>query len=114
MIHDTVLTFSDGKLALPKEVQEEMQLEEGTRLRLVSSTNAELHLRREDKPETIGGREPIWLEDRWYVPNDEWRSLRGILSGHPEHDTTAARKAEREWELEHDERKFGPFPKRED
>lgn len=51
---------------------------------------------------------PPW---KW-VPNDEWRKARGMLSDHPEHDTTAARKADREWELAHDERKFGPFPKR--
>jgi len=42
-----------------------------------------------------------------WVPNDEWRELRGILSDHPEHDTTAARRADREWELEHEKRKFG-------
>jgi len=47
-----------------------------------------------------------------WVPNDEWRKARGMLSDHPEHDTTAARKADRVWELAHDERKFGPFPKR--
>ena len=47
-----------------------------------------------------------------WVPNDDWRSLQGILSGHPDHDTTKARAEERAWELEHDERKFGPFPKR--
>jgi len=46
---------------------------------------------------------PEW---KW-EPNDRWRKLRGILSGHPEHDTTAARNADREWELEHDRRKFG-------
>ena len=112
MIRDAVLTFSDGKLEVPKEVQEEMHLMEGTRLRLVSASDREMHVVREDKPETVDGREPFWLGNRWYVPNDDWRSLEGILSGHPEHDTTKARAAERAWELEHDERKFGPFPKR--
>ncbi len=52
------------------------------------------------------------LPERTWPPNEEWRSLRGILSGHPEHDTTKARAAERAWELEQDERKFGPFPER--
>jgi hypothetical protein len=34
-----------------------------------------------------------------------------MLSDHPEHDTSKARAEERAWELEHDERKFGPFSK---
>jgi hypothetical protein len=42
-----------------------------------------------------------------WVPNEEWRKLRGILSDHPKHDTTEALRADRVWELEHDKRKFG-------
>lgn len=111
MITDAVLTFTDGKLEVPKEVQEEMHLTEGTRLRLVSATASEMHAVRDERPAAVDGKEPIWLGNRWWVPNQGWRSLRGILDGHPDHDTSAQRKAEREWELAHDERKFGPFPK---
>jgi hypothetical protein len=33
--------------------------------------------------------------------------MQGMLSDHPEHDTTKMKAAERAWELEHDARKFG-------
>ncbi len=51
---------------------------------------------------------PEWT----WTPNDEWQKLRGILSDHPEHDTTKMKADERAWEQEHDERKFGPLPGR--
>jgi hypothetical protein len=46
---------------------------------------------------------PEWT----WVPNDDYKKLRGILSGHPEHDTTEMKARERAWEEEHDARKFG-------
>ena len=46
---------------------------------------------------------PAW---KW-VPNDRYLKLRGILSDHPEHDTTEMKACERAWEEEHDRRKFG-------
>jgi len=52
---------------------------------------------------------PVKLRElpEWnWVPNDEWRKLEGILSDHPEHDTTEMKRREREFELEHDARKF--------
>ncbi len=64
-----------------------------------------------EKPPSVNGREPFWLGNRWYVPNDDWRKMRGMLSGHPDHDTSKVRHEERVWEAEHDERKFGPFSK---
>jgi hypothetical protein len=54
---------------------------------------------------------PHELPEWKWEPNDEWRKGQGMLEGHPEHNTTAARRADREWELAHDERKFGPYPK---
>jgi len=51
---------------------------------------------------------PSWT----WVPNEEWRKGRGMLADHPEHDTTRMKAANRAEEEAHDERKFGPFPKR--
>ena len=112
MNHETVLTFSGGKLALPEEVQRQMHLVEGARLRLVSASPGELRVEPDEKPPSVDGKEPIWLGNRWWIPNDTWRTMQGMLSGHPDHDTSKVRHEERLWEAEHDERKFGPFPKR--
>jgi|SRR5271168_664798 len=97
MSTQVILTFSDGKLTIPPEVQEQMHLTEGAQLRLI-----------------LTGKDRLVLEpaDCASDPKGDWRSLRGILSDHPEHDTSKARAEERAWELEHDERKFGPFPQR--
>jgi hypothetical protein len=42
-----------------------------------------------------------------WVPNDEWKRGRGLLSDHPEHDTSEMKARERAFEEEHDARKFG-------
>jgi antitoxin component of MazEF toxin-antitoxin module len=97
MATQVILTFSDGKLAIPPEVQEQMHLTEGAQLRVILTAKDRLVL------------EPAEGATEW---KDTGRSLRGILSDHPEHDTSEARAEERAWELAHDERKFGPFPKR--
>ena len=47
------------------------------------------------------------LPERTWVPNDEWRSLSGILHDHQDHDTTEMKRKDRAWEEEHDARKFG-------
>jgi hypothetical protein len=96
MATQVILTFSDGKLAIPPEVQEQMHLTEGSQLRLILTAKDRMVL------------EPTAPSTE---PKDAGRSLRGILSDHPEHDTSKARAEERAWELEHDERKFGPFSK---
>ena|ERR1700722_5396006 len=102
-----ILTFSDGKLAIPHEVQEQMHLTEGAQLRLILTAEDRIVL------EPAGSAvESKGLPDWKWEPNDQWRAARGMLSDHPEHDTSKARVEERAWELEHDERKFGPFPKR--
>ena len=103
MATQVILTFSDGKLAIPLEVQEQMHLTEEAQLRLILAGRDRLVL---EPAETLAEpKEP----SEW-----EWHgaSLRGILDDHPEHDTSKARADERAWELEHDESKFGPFPKR--
>jgi len=47
-----------------------------------------------------------------WVPNEDWRKGRGILSDHPEHGTTEMKARNRAEEEEHDARKFGFAPKR--
>ncbi len=89
------------------EAQEQMHLTEGTQLRLILTTTDRVVLEFAQAPAEPKER-PEW---KW-TPNDDWRPLRGILSDHPEHGTSKARADERAWELEHDERKFGPFSKR--
>jgi hypothetical protein len=101
---ETLVIFSDGKLELPKIVQQEMQLTEGARLRLVSASPRELHLEPLTESQVKGS---IWLGNRWWIDNDDWRSLRGILSDGP--DLNHARAEDRARELEHDERKFSPL-----
>ena len=46
---------------------------------------------------------PEW---KW-VPNEDYKKLRGILRDCSEHDTTEMKIRERAWEEEHDARKFG-------
>ncbi len=50
---------------------------------------------------------PRELPEWNWVPNQDWRKLEGILSDHPEHDTSEMKAAERAFEEEHDARKFG-------
>jgi hypothetical protein len=52
-------------------------------------------------------KEPRELPPWTWVPNDDWRKLEGILSDHPEHDTTEMKARNRAEEEEHDARKFG-------
>jgi hypothetical protein len=91
---------------IPPEVQEQMHLTEGTQLRLILTAKDRMVL----EP-AQASTEPKELPEWKWEPNDVWRPARGMLSDHPEHDTSKARAEERAWELEHDERKFGPFSK---
>ena len=84
-MRSALITFSDGKLELPKEVQEELHLTDGAQLRLTLLSSTGMRLEKEEP------------EAKW-VPNETWRSLRGILSGHPDHDTSKVRAEERAWE----------------
>jgi len=42
-----------------------------------------------------------------WKPNDRWRALEGVLSDHPEHDTSEMKQRNRDEEEEHYARKFG-------
>ena len=53
------------------------------------------------------GPEPRELPPWTWVLNDNWQKLQGILSDHPEHDTTEMKARNRAEEEEHDARKFG-------
>jgi len=57
------------------------------------------------------GPEPRTPPEWTWVPNEEWRKGRGLLSDHPEHDTTEMKARNRAEEEEHDARKFGWSPK---
>jgi len=51
---------------------------------------------------------PEWI----WTPNDRWQLLQGIMCDFADEDTTDVKARERALEFEHDERKFGPIPKR--
>ena len=98
MATQAILTFSDGKLAIPPEVQEQMHLTEGTQLRLILTEKDRIVLEPAESavhPRSCrsgsGSRVTLAV-------------CTGMLSDHPEHDTSKARAEERAWELEHDER----------
>ena len=57
-----------------------------------------------EKPE--GQPNAMWLGNRWWIPNEEWRTLEGVLAD-SKLDTSEEKAKERAWELEHDARKFG-------
>jgi hypothetical protein len=107
MATQVILTFSDGKLAIPPEVQEQMHLTEDAQLRVILTAKDRLVL---EPAGTAGDAKE--LPDWKWEPNDQWRSARGMLSDHSEHDTSKARAEERAWELEHDERKGEPHAAR--
>ncbi len=98
MATQAILTFSDGKLEIPVEVQEAINLKEGAKLRLVMASPEQLVV-----APSMTRELPEWT----WEPNDRWQSGQGLLSDHPEHETSSPRAAERAWEREHDERKFG-------
>jgi hypothetical protein len=94
MATQAVLTFSDGKLEVPEEVREELHLSDGMRVAVTLNGIVDTRV----QANRVGGKR-------------NWRSFQGMLKDRPEHDTTKARAAERAWELEHDERKYGQSPK---
>ena len=66
MATNAYLTYHDGKLEVPEELQREMQLEDGARLRIVY-TSADQIVLRADKTDGVN-------------PAREWHFLRGVLS----------------------------------
>jgi hypothetical protein len=47
---DTMVTYADGRIEVPKEVQDEMQLIDGTRLRLVVTSSTGLRVEKDGQP----------------------------------------------------------------
>jgi hypothetical protein len=94
MATEAVLTFSDGKLEVPEEVREELHLSDGMKVAVTLNRIVDNRV----QTRQAGGKR-------------DWRSFEGLLKDRPEHDTSRARAAERAWELEHDERKYGQSPK---
>ena len=80
-----VVVVGDGVIEIPEEFRDDPRFQKGAALELVpiqtSSTTGE------------GSRK-------------DWRLLEGILAD-PNFDATEWKRQEREWELAHDERKFG-------
>lgn len=121
------LTFHDGKLEVPEELQRNWKLAEGSQLQVIDASPARILLHATTWP-------PVSSNDAIAG----WRSLGGILPdlrtpetharavlrkeqatkhledvyASPLSATTAIRAAEREWELADDELDFGPFPER--
>jgi hypothetical protein len=122
-----VLTFHDGKLDVPQQLQDDWKLHEGSELRVTYSRFGKILL------------EPmVYDSTEWTSAIADWRSLEGSLPdlrtpeweaearerkdratanlqrvhSSPDTTTTEFRQAEREWELADDELDFGPFPQR--
>jgi hypothetical protein len=81
----TIVTIDHGLVRIPSELQSDPRFQDGARLQLV----------------------PVDAQTR-DVPDvtRDWRELDGILAG-ADFDTTAWKREEREFELAHEERKFG-------
>lgn len=117
-----IVTFHDGKLEVPEELQRELKLHEGSQLRVVAVSGESVTLQTEPAPPAASA---------W----DNWTKLRGMLASEwtPEAYAAAVERkrlaqenldrvyasgtagateikaAEREWELADDELDFGPF-----
>jgi hypothetical protein len=120
-----VLTFHDGKLDVPKKLQQDWKLDEGSELRVVSSSPSLILLEPAEKKSTdANGAMAAWRSLRGILPDrrtPEWEAEalarkaratenREKLYNSPDASTTELRRAEREWELADDELDFGPFP----
>jgi hypothetical protein len=84
--HPIVYVGDDSTVEIPEKFKGDPRYQKGAALELV--------------PVASSVSEPV--EKR----KGDWRRLDGILAGHP-FDATEWKRQEREWELAHDERKFG-------
>ena len=80
-----IVVVGDGVIEIPEELRDDPRFQKGAALELVPV-----------EPSTSIGE----------VSHKDWRMLEGILSN-SEFDATDWKRQEREWELAHDERKFG-------
>ena len=81
-----------GQLVIPSAIRRKLGINPGSELRLgVDEDGKTIHM------------QP--------VERGDWRELRGILGG-LDFDFAKMRSEDRKLELDHDEKKFGPFPRR--
>lgn len=90
MASQPVLTVDNGALQLPEELLSDSHFQNGTKLQLVSVTDDAISFKRLTVKHVLAA----------------WESLQGILAEEGM-DATEWKRREREWELAHDERKFG-------
>ncbi len=122
-----LLTFHDGKLDVPEQLQQDWKLSEGTELRVTYARFGKILL-----------ESTKYQSGQWESAISDWRALEGAVPDlrtaeweaeaaerkeratatlerlRRSHSvgTTEMRQAEREWELADDELDFGPFPQR--
>jgi hypothetical protein len=84
--HPIVVVGDDSTVEIPEKFQADPRYQKGAALELV--------------PVAATDVAPVQKTE------DDWRRLGGILAGLP-FDATEWKRQEREWELAHDERKFG-------
>ncbi len=83
-----IVVVEHGKVEIPEEVQSDPRFQNGSKLQLVPVAGP---------ADTDIGK-----------PKGDWRRLEGILAREGEtFSATEWKRQEREWELAHDERKFG-------
>ena len=87
-----VVTYDGGKIEVPPELERDLQLTQGTRLRISKASPRAILLELDQRFGELGAT--------------DWRSYEGILASHPEHDTTAARDLERALERQLDEQQL--------
>ena len=69
MATSAIITFSDGKLDLPESIIEDLHLENGARLHLVSRIGNQIILERDQPEKRLTAEEHLAI----------WRRLRGTL-----------------------------------
>ena len=119
-----VLTFHNGRLDVPEELQRDWKLGEGSELRVLSSSSHALILLAPPECDSVKQyptittlqalpdlRTPEW-EAKATARKEQAAKNLDLLYGSGTATTTELRSAEREWELADDELDFGPFRER--
>lgn len=118
------LTFRDGKIEVPEELQRAWKLHDGSALHVVSSTPARILLETDEQSEL--GAITSWRSLKGSLPDlstPQWReeaesrkanaaAAKERVYADPNPSATDIKRAEREWERADDELDFGPFPQR--
>ena len=119
-----VLTFHDGKIEIPDELQRAWKLREGSELRVVSSTPARILLETNEQAQeravadwqSLEGCLPDLRTPEWQAQaqarKDVAREELDRVYRSPDSSATDIKRAEREWELADDELDFGPLAQR--